>query len=284
MTPGDALLVDLTVEHGYFAHPERCRLDFRPDAPTVQWLRRAQVAIRATDNRLRLYCTNGRDFALRPGSRAPAVLGFAATTADPLFGIYTDGLDMPAEMVGNTALERVGPVFDLANATPDTAGVLASDSCAACCPLDAGPSRPANQGFRIALPLPPPEGPARAYRIRLHPRAVVWKYLLDRDSWNADSPRIAELEDQATAPSADRVSFSPGPVEPLADGREALTILSDRPLALSEHSPRRIGLWADAGMRSGQNLIPVLPNPSAANLARAGSQPRRMIAEILVPR
>lgn len=282
MVRGQTLLFELVVEHGYFVRPGDCRLRFRPDAASAAWMRRADATLRVGPNTLRLFCASER--APGVGKSVPATLDFWVSAEDPLFGFYTGGFDMTPEMMGASDVDRTGPVFDLGFVSADADGVLVAAPWVAACPLDAGPSRPARQGFRVSVPLAPPVRQAPAYCIRLAPRAVVWKYLLAKDAWDMDAPRLAERDDRTVSSTLDPVGFSPGPAEPLADGRTALTFLSDEPLPLADRSPRRVAMWAGAGVNSGRIIVPVLPNPSAANLARAGPGAGRLVAEILVPR
>ena len=281
MIRGQTLLFDLTVEHSYFSDPEDCRLRFQPDAASAAWFHRADLAVRSRTNRIQIYCADERLSAARRLS--PLAVGFWVNGVDPLFGSYTGGLDMPPDLADFGDLDPVGPLFDLASAEPDTVGTAVAGPWVPCCPLDAGPRRPTRQGFRVSAPLAWPPQPERFYSIKLEARSLVWKYLLAKDAWGKDAPRLVERDPGANPGLLEPVGFLPGPAESLADGRTALTFVSSKPLPIQDRSSRRVAMWADAGVNQGRVIMPTLPNPSAANLARAGPGSDQLVVEILVP-
>lgn len=277
------ILFELEVVQGYFAQSEARRLRFSPNVQSADWICRTGVIVRTTPRGIRVYRESGRALG-QGGNGPPAQLEFWVKSDDPLFGAYTAGLDIADEAVAASDPDRIAAMFDLALATADLDGKFVLSSCLPACPLDSGPVRPARQGFRVSVPIALPGASSPLYQIALASREVVWKYLLDSSSWGPEAPRLSEVEPQSADTPTEPVAFSPGDREVLADGRTALAFYSSEPLPLLDRSPRRFALWAGAGLNNGKIVVPVLPNASAANLARAGPQSRDLVAEIIVPR
>jgi hypothetical protein len=273
---GLTLLFDLAVDHGYFTDPARCQLQFVPSPLSAAWLKRAGAVVLPRANGLRLYCA--ADWA--PGTHKrdvpPLALCFRVLPQDPLFGVYTDGLDPPAAAT-DAERDQISRCFDLADA-PDPDSQLRTGW--ACCPIGRLAMPSARQGFFLMVPLPAAGGAAPVYRLKLGARAVPWKYLLDKEQWADQAPRIS-VSAGRTAGAAS-AAFVPAGEERLADGRMALAFLSPQPLPLAERAAQRIRL--QSGGNGSHALDVTLPHASAANLARAGPGNPQLVAEILVHR
>lgn len=260
-------LFDITVVHGYFADPARCRLRFVADAATAAWAARVEGAFRGVANGLTVFCAAER---APGGARGPAMattLRFGVYPENPLFGNFT--APWPA------ATGRATPVYELAPAVATYDTAVLSQAAAA----DTGAWAP--PAFEVHVEVPPvPQAPPR-YRIEIQPRALIWRYLLDDAAWReADPCIVVPTPGGAAAPVAG--PFEPGARTILANGRDAIVLESREPLPLVDRG-QRFELWSQREGRLGRRLLASLPLPSPADLARRGDAGPATMCEIIVP-
>jgi hypothetical protein len=287
--PRYAPLFRLEVVHRYFANPDtaaaqfpndpgrqaqqlradaaKLALEFRPDPQTAAWLELTGSVMKSQANSLSVfYDTEGRGGGPPAAANQPVELGFEATADDPLFAEYTDGPPPP---------NLRPPRFSLLDAKPDADGVWRLGETS-------GPGLSARVSpvcFRIELPISADLAEAgRSYRLDLASRAIGWKYIL-LDAWDDARPMVVD--------TAGAIRFDDPSPETLADGTQALTIVSQAPIALAERPAQRFQLCArqDDGA-PGRVLIAALPAaaPGRLGLHRRPPAAPALVTEIYVAR
>jgi hypothetical protein len=275
------LLFGLTIMHGYFADPARCRFDFLPDVTTAEWLRRAGCVVRSFGNSIRVYYESGvGDRPELVAQPVPVRLCFTARTWEPQFESYTATLPIGAS--GGWIFDSVDAIEDVADGSWHIPAARLPAG-----PPTAGHARAgAVSGVNFAVTLAGDLSDCgRRFIIWLASRATFWKYLLI-GGWADERPCVVDNTDLSGA-ATDKVSFSRvSPDLLLADRRTALAFRSDTPIALRDAPVRRFQLWSqtDDGVR-GRMLIKTLPMASADCLAMADpANPTTLVSEIYVSR
>ena len=260
MTSPYATLLELSVDHRYFADPARFAVRFRPDAATASWLQSAGCVVRTRNNMLRVFYPAGRS-APSVAPTEPVVVRFAATPCDPGFSLYT--VPPPAPGVY---------YFSSDGAVPGDDGRFVLQQAAAADPeaaVDAG----LDGTLRVKLSLQGNLADAdRRYVAFLDSRSTLWSYILT-GVWPAQPLWIAQGRAPMDQPQGDAAAttvaftrLTPDPILP--DGRPAIAFESDKVIPLRDAAPQRFELWSagDAGGRP-RCLVKPLPVAAPQNLA-----------------
>jgi hypothetical protein len=113
------------------------------------------------------------------------------------------------------------------------------------------------------------------YRLQLHARSTVWKYLLLGD-WQDHTLRLVDPQNQ--------IAFSPPSAETLPDGRRALVIRSSTAIELQERPQQRFQL-RDSSSTPEKVLIQRLPAAAPRGLYREDADDATStVSEIFVNR
>jgi hypothetical protein len=253
-------LLNLRIEHGFYAGGVCRGLSVTPTADTQRQLDRMGCVLRSHDGGTAVLADADRIGHFFDGE--PLLLGFIARSSDPVFAAVTEGLGN----AGDAAM-----LFDHAAADGELLqGRLEPLASAGWQTLLAARDRlaPPAFGLRIALA----DATPRQCRIRLEARALPWKYYLV-GPWERDGLYVAD-------PDA-AVEFSPVSAERLPDGREVLTALSNASIALAERGGRRFQLRRRTG-GADRLVVKRLPHAAAGSW---GLQPDRgggLVSEIYV--
>ncbi|WP_431262516.1 hypothetical protein ACQ859_20550 [Roseateles chitinivorans] len=293
-------LLQVDVEHGYYADG-RCRgLRFVPAGTTAERLRRADALVRADGGSLRIHGPAEAIDRLRADAEDSsgafddrAALSWRVFATDDDFACGTeDAADRPRELLWVEPQDDAPTVMMAACPkaldTPEVHALLT--------PHD----RRVLPFALLHLPLSrlPAQGPSRdpaAWPVRHRwppaPRATVWKYCL-LGEWTEPALAVVDL--------AGETAFTPPVAERLDDGTPMLAIRSLQRVPLAQRSPRRFqlrsrfesgsgtGTATGAGAGNGGNdkvLIRRLPTAAAQLLAREtiAGQPA-IVSEIHVHR
>ncbi|WP_377154469.1 hypothetical protein ACFJIX_20860 [Roseateles sp. UC29_93] len=257
-------LLQVDVDHGYYADG-RCRgLRFVPAGSTAERLRRADALVRADGGSLRIDGPAEAVEHLRADAE-DAALSWCVFATDDDFACGTeDAADRPRELLW----------VEPGRSDDDPSVVLDASPRAIdapeCQPLLTQRDRRLPPFALLHLPLAhlPAQGPSRdpaAWPVRhrwpLAPRATVWKYCLLGD-WTEPALAVVDLagETDFTAPALER----------LDDGTPMLAIRSRGRVPLAQRSPRRFQLRSriEAGAGNDKVLIRRLPTAAAQLLAR----------------
>jgi len=263
--PTYAPLLRVDVVHQYFADPASLQLRFLPDARTAAWLERTGSVLRELANAMIVfYDTEGRGG--RPlAAGADVELAFDVVADDPLFAEYTQAPPPP---------NLRPPRFSGTGAAADESGVWRLSE-----PQGPGLSPKASAAsFRLELPVSADLREAgRRYRLDLASRAIGWKYILLGD-WGDHSPRVDDPEGA--------FAFGSAAPETLADGRAALSFVSEKAIPLAERPAQRFQLrGAGQGGAPGPVLIASLPAAAPGRLALDRARdPPTIVSEIYVDR
>ncbi len=253
-------LLDLRIEHGFYAGGVCRGLSIVPTSDTQRQLDRMGCVLRSLDAGMAVLADAERITRFFDGE--PMVLGFIGRSRDPLFAAVTEGLSTS----GDAAM-----LFDQAAADGELLqGRLEPLASAGWQALLAARDRLAAPAFGLRLALA--DAKPRQYRIRFEARALPWKYYLVGD-WERDGLYVAD-------PDA-AVEFSPVSPERLPDGREVLAALSSASIALAERGSRRFQLRRRTG-GADRLVVKRLPHAAAGSW---GLQPDRgggLVSEIYV--
>jgi hypothetical protein len=234
------------VLHDYFADGRARHLQFRPQAETRAFLRRFGMLLRTDGNGFTIGVCEAQlpgIWSERTDEDAARVLRFDVHSADPASAYYTDAV---------------------------TASWQVKDDEAQPAPLQAVPLAASAPLATIALPLDPTAGDdfdtwtaalGTRYRLRMHSRRTIWKYLLTGD-WQGRKLSVVDQRGETafTAPAPER----------MPDGQQALVVHSTTPIALQERPAQRF------------QLRDVTDSPERILIARLpGAKPQRLWREVV---
>ncbi|WP_431104047.1 hypothetical protein [Roseateles noduli] len=271
-------LLQVDVDHGYYADG-RCRgLRFVPAGSTAERLRRADALVRADGGSLRIHGPAEAVERLRADAEDAsgafgddqgrgAALSWCVFATDDDFACGTeDAADRPRELLW---VERSADASTTTTATATATTITALPTptrVASAVTLVARPKAldtPEVQALLtqrelrlppfalLHLPLAqlPAQGPSRdpaAWPVRhrwpLAPRATVWKYCLLGD-WTEPALAVVDL--------AGETDFTPPALERLDDGTPMLAIRSRGRVPLAQRSPRRFQLRSRVELGAG---------------------------------
>ncbi len=245
-------LLEITVEHGFFADGLARGLRFEPAEDTAAWLRAHDAVCRETGASLLVALPADRG----AGLDGPGRLAWRVHSSDVLLAGVTEGLPgrVPelqhwcATLVADdTSRLHAGPAAGPADAWPLTWPAVAAL-------LDGSTRRQAPVALiNVPLPITPAH-----YRVRLAPRSTVWKYWLLGD-WSSDPLQVVD--------PAHEVDFTDPAPEALDDGRIALAVRSRSGIALAQRSEARFQLRS-RGPAVERVLVKRLPVAGADHFAR----------------
>lgn len=290
--PFDALL-QLDIEHGYFADGVCRGLSLQATAASADLLQRAGALLRASERGLTIYHDRGRRAALRAlvgQDGAPFVLVFVARSSDPWLATCTQGMArQPDTLLCFDTRRAAPPEADGRRRLHCAEHASAADRAALAGPLLSRALTQAQQlmppafVLRLALRRGSVDGwvgegdapPAPRYLVRLQSTATRWKYYLPAE-WAPQQPQVVDL--------AGQTAFEPARTEQLGDGRPVLTICSQGDIALQQRPAQRFQLRV-RGPQADRVLIKRLPVACAGQISALNvAGVRTLVSEIYVNR
>ncbi len=247
-----APLLEVTVEHGFFADGLARGLRFEPTEDTVAWLRGHDAVCRETGAGLLVALPVDRTAA----ADDPQRLTWRVHSSDALLAGVTEGLPGRAPellhwcatlVLDDPTRLHAAPTAGMADAWPLTWPAVSAA-------LDHSTRRQPPVAL-LSVPLPTA---SVQYQVRLAPRSTVWKYWLLGD-WSADPLQVVD--------PAHEVVFTDPVSEPLGDGRVALAVRSRSGIALAQRSEARFQLRS-RGAAVERVLVKRLPVAGADHFAR----------------
>jgi hypothetical protein len=240
-----APLLEVTVEHGFFANGLARGLRFEPTEDTAAWLRGHDAVCRESGAGLLVALPMDSEAA----ADEPAHLAWRVHCNDALLAGVTEGLPSPGTELLHWCATLVAddPTRLHTQIWPLTWPAVAET-------LDPVARR---QPPLALLSLPRPTAPMQV-RVRLAPRRTVWKYWLLGD-WSADPLQVVD--------PAREVDFTDPAPEPLGDGRVALAVRSQSSIVLAQRSEARFQLRS-RGAAVERVLVKRLPVAGADHFAR----------------
>lgn len=255
--PSHCLFTTIDVRHDYFADGLARHLLFLPHKDTLAFLRRFRVLQHANGHSLAIMVPEPQLQNLwneRMDGGEPRVLRF-------------DVHSMDAACVCYTGLVSTLPHRDDDGALPATLLPATSASTAPWATVALQVDASGSNGFAAWI-----SSLGETYRLRMHGRSTIWKYLLTGD-WGS---RVLSIVDQRG-----EVSFTAPIHERLPNGQDALAAHSTSPIALRERPLQRFQL-CDAV--SAKVLISRLPDATPQRLRRETVHGESVhVSEILVP-
>ena len=250
-----APLLEVTVEHAFFASGLARGLRFEPTEDTAAWLRGHDAVCRETGASLLVALPVDHDAAADDPDR----LAWHVHSSDALLAGVTEGLpgrqrDVPELLHWCATLVVDDPARLHAGASVGADDTWPLTWPAVAATLDTATRRQPPLAL-LSVPLPTAQA---QYRVRLAPRSTVWKYWLLGD-WSADPLQVVD--------PAHEVDFSDPVSEPLGDGRVALAVRSQSSIALAQRSEARFQLRS-RGAAVERVLVKRLPVAGADHFAR----------------
>ncbi|GLQ87818.1 hypothetical protein [Dyella flagellata] len=229
------------VRHDYFADGDARQLLFQPHAETLAFLRRFEMLLYADGRSLTISVAESQlqgIWSERMDGDEPRMLCFDVRSADAACAYYTGTVSSPSGVEDDGALPA---------------------------PLLPAPNTAAAPWAIIALPIVTngdfaawTSSLGSAYRLRMHSRSTIWKYLLTGD-WRGRALSIVDQRGE--------IAFSAPAQERLPNGQSALAVHSTTPIALRERPPQRFQL-RDVTEAPERVLISRLPGATPQRLWR----------------
>ena len=243
-------LLDLQVEHPFYAGG-RCRgLVFHTSDDTLQRLQRAVCVWRATESGIALHAERGRIERFFGDGEEPFTLGFVAHSCETAFVAATAGLNRAGD--GRFLLTRLLPADDetvFLQADAECLEPLDSPAWAGLWPAAKGPRMAPAFGLRLLLP----DARPRRCVMRFASRALPWKYYLV-GAWEREGLYLADADGA--------LEFAALVPERLSDGREVMAARSTVAIALAERPRQHIQLRR-RGKDSDRVIVKRLPVATA---------------------
>lgn len=230
------------VRHDYFADGSARHLAFRPHADTAVFLHRFAMILRTDGCSMTISVAESQlpgIWSERMDEGEPRTLRFDVHSIDAACAYYTDAVSPSLQMEADGA--RSAPLLPVPSAPSAPLATVAL-------PLDSGSSDFSQWSAALGT----------SYRLRMHSRSTIWKYLLTGD-WRERALSIIDQRGEVT--------FSTPAWERLPDGQSALALWSTSPIALRERPPQRFQL-RDVTNDPERVLIPRLPGASPQRLWR----------------
>lgn len=221
-------LLELKVDHAFYAGGQCRGLAFQPSPGTVRQLQRGGCVWQGSDSGLVVHAERARIERFFGAGGEPFALGFVATARHPAFAAVTEGL--PGATGGCFLIERTLPAGGGAvewEATAQDIAPLHSPRWAALL----APMPPVSLAFGLHLEFP--DAAPRRCRIRLPARALRWAYFLVGD-WPREGVYLADADGA--------LEFSALQPQRLPNGQEVLCARSKAAIVLSERAPQHIQL------------------------------------------
>jgi hypothetical protein len=258
--PSHCLFATIDVRHDYFADGHARHLLFLPHKDTLAFLRRFRVLQHANGHSLAIMVPESQlqDFwSERMEGGEPRVLRFDVHSMDAACVYYTGSVTTLSQSDKDGALPATLLSMPAAATAPWATVAL---------PLDTATSNNDFPAWVSSL--------GKTYRLRMHSRSTIWKYLLAGD-WGG---RVLSIVDQRG-----EVNFTAPAQERLPNGQYALAARSTSLIALREQPLQRFQL-CDVTHASAKVLIPRLPDATPQRLQRETMQGASThVSEILVP-
>jgi hypothetical protein len=257
--PLHCLLAAIDVRHDYFADGHARHLLFLPHKDTLAFLRRFRILQHANGYSLAIMAPESQLLELwseRMDGGEPRVLRF-------------DVHSMDAACVYYTGLVGTLPHRDEDGALPATLLPAPAAATAPWATVAVQVDATGSNDFPSWL-----SSLGKTYRLRMHARSTIWKYLLTGD-WGG---RILSIVDQRG-----KVGFTIPTQERLANGQRALAAHSTSPIALRER-PLQCFQLCDITRASAPVLVRRLPDATPQRLQHQTVHGESAhVSEILVP-
>lgn len=237
------LFAAVDVRHDYFADGSARHLVFQPDADALAFLRRFDMLLRADGRSLTISVPESQlqgIWSERTDGDEPRMLQFEVHSTDASCAYYTAAVSTPSQVEDDGALPA--PL----KAAPATA---AAPLAIVALPLDTAGSKDF-AAWTSTL--------GASYRLRMHSRSTIWKYLLTGD-WRGRALSIVDQRGE--------VAFTAPAQERLSNGQYALAVHSTTPIALRERPSQRFQL-RDVTDAPERVLISRLPGATPQRLWR----------------